>query len=72
MTYYIVYMAENATGSYTGVSTVTTLLPIKTIDDVDMVADAIKKKTKLSKVLVLDWKELEEKQAARAEEQEVL
>lgn len=72
MTYYIVYMAENATGSCTGVSTVTTLLPIKTIDDVDMVADAIKKKTKLSKVLVLDWKELEEKQAARAEEQEVL
>ena len=45
MTYYVVYMAQIANGSCTGCSTVTTRLPIKTIDDVDMVADIIKKKT---------------------------
>ena len=59
MTYHVVYMAENAVGSCTGTSTVTTRLPIKTADDVRMVADLIKKEIKSPKVLVLSWKELE-------------
>lgn len=70
MTYYVVYMAQIANGSCTGCLTVTTRLPIKTTDDVQMVADIIKKKTKYSNVLVLDWKELEEKPTGNKEAME--
>lgn len=60
MTYYVVYMAENATGSCTGTITIKLRRPIKTADDVTVVADIIKEEIKSSKVLVLNWKELKE------------
>ena len=54
MTYYIVYMAENAVGTYA----IKRRRPIKTIDDVKTIADLIKEDMKFSQVLVLDWKKL--------------
>lgn len=59
MTYHIVYIAENTTGSCVGTTTIKLRRPIKTADDVTVVADIIKKETKTSMVLVLNWKELE-------------
>lgn len=55
MIYHVVYMTEYGIGTIT----VKLRLPIKTTDDVKVVADIIKKETKASTALVLNWKKLE-------------